>query len=320
MRLTTLIRRYALAMLSIGSCVCTYAADAKFPTKAVRMIVAYTPGSAPDIVARTLAEPLARAWGQPVIVENKLGADGVIANDAAAKAPADGHTLYLATMGNLALAPATIAKLPYDARRAFSGVTFVASNPFALLLGSDIPARTIDEAIKYSQSKGGLRYGSAGTLGPLVGASINKHTGAGLVYVPYKGAQPALIDLIGGHIDMVIADLPSLLPYHKQGKARLLAVTTGTRSSLAPDIPTAAEAGYKDLDFSTWYAIAAPRATPRSTISKINKDAAEILRNPEVMRQLNQLGLAPASSTPEEMDRIIARDIDKWTQLVNETK
>lgn len=312
----------ALSVLTIASCsvMSAYASDARFPSKSVRLIVAYTAGSAPDIVARALAEPLGKMWGQPVIVENKLGADGVIASDTVAKAPADGHTLYLATMGNLALAPATIPKLPYDARSAFSGVTFVANNPFAILLGNDVPARTLAEAIKLSQSKGGLRYGSAGTLGPLVGTSINKHTKAGLEYVPYKGAQPAIVDLLGGHIDMVIADLPSLLPYHKQGKARLLAVTTGTRSSLAPDIPSTAEVGYKELDFSTWYAIAAPRATPSAVVSKVSKDTAEVLRRPEVVRQLNQLGLAPDSSTPEEMDQIIARDIEKWTALVKDIK
>ena len=319
MRLFRFLR--SLAVLTAASLsLAAQASEPAFPTKAVRLIVAYSAGSAPDVVARALGASLAQMWGHPVIVENRLGADGVIASDAVAKSAPDGHTLYLATMGNLALAPATIAKLPYDARTAFAGVSFVASNPFALLVGHDIPVRSMDDLIKLSKTKAGLRYGSAGTLGPLVGESINKSTGANLSYVPYKGAQPAIVDLIGGHIDMVIADLPSLLPFHKQGKAKLLMVTAESRSPLAPDIPTTAEAGYKDLDFSTWYAIAAPRATPRAVVEKISKDAAEALKKPEVIGQLNQLGLVPSASTPEAMDQLIARDIDKWTKLVKPFK
>lgn len=311
-------RKFAALALALGAIGWSaHAQVTDFPARPVRIIVSFTPGAAPDIVARSLADALTKKWGRPAIVENKMGADGVIASDTVAKAAPDGYTLYLATMGNLALAPATVDKLPYNAATAFRGVSFVAGNPFAIILGNGSPVKSVGELVQLSKKKP-LTYGSAGTLGPLIGAQLIKHTGADLTYVPYKGAQPALIDLAGGQIDMVIADLPSLLPTQQQGRGKLLAVTTKTRSSLTPDVPTLAEAGFKDFNFSTWYALVAPAKTPNAIVDKLNADVVEALNQPDVVKRLHTLGMAPQASTPKAMDDLLKHDLELWAKVVKE--
>ena len=309
----TLLRLSALGPLAPLASLPAAAAD--FPTKPVRIVVAFTPGAAPDVLARSLSGALSKRWGTAVVVDNKLGADGVISSDFVAKAPPDGHTLYLATMGNIALAPHMVDKLPYDAKKAFRGIGFIAANPFAILARHDSPIRSVAEMVSVSKSKP-LNYGGAGTLGPLVGNIIAKRTGADLQYVAYKGAQPAITDLLGGQIDLVIADLPSLLPFQARGQARLLAVTTEARNALVPDVPTMAEAGFKDFDFSTWYGLVAPGGTPKDIVAKINADLLEALRSPEVSRQMQTMGLVPRASAPEAMDQLMLSEIDRWGQLV----
>ena len=318
MNISAFARRFARHLVAASCMTAAVAAQAMdFPNKPVRIIVSFTPGAAPDIVARALGDALTKKWGKAVIVENKTGADGVIASDAVAKAAPDGHTLYLATMGNLALAPATVEKLPYDAATAFRGVSFVAGNPFAIMLGNSSPVKTIDELVQLSRKKP-LTYGSAGTLGPLIGAQLVRQTGLDLTYIPYKGAQPALIDLAGGQIDMAIADLPSLLPTQRQGRGRILAVTTKARSKLAPEVPTLAEAGFKDFDFSTWYAVVVPSKTPDALVERLHADVAEALAHPDVVQRLLTLGMTPQASTPRAMDELIKRDLEQWARLVRE--
>lgn len=290
-----------------------------FPSKPVKLIVSFTPGAGPDLVARSISVVLSRRWNTPVIVENKTGADGAIASDFVAKAPADGHTLYLATMGNIALLPAMTERLPYDARKAYSGVSFIAANPFAILVRDDFPARTMAELVALSKRKQ-MNYGGAGTLGPLIGGLVEKRTGADLQYIAYKGAQPAITDLLGGQIDMVVADLPSVMPFNSKGKGRLLAITTAVRSPIAPEVPTISESGYPDFDISTWYALVAPAGTPKSIVRKLNTDLSDALSSPEVVKQFQTLGMSPKASTPEAMDSLIQREIDRWDSVVKQKR
>ena len=312
----------------IAALLCTAAAAAlaqptagDYPNRAVRVVVCFPVGSAPDIVARQLGEKLARQWKQGVVVDNRVGADCMIANDAVAKAAPDGYTLYLATMGALALNPSIIDKLPYDPLAAFAGITFVADNPFAILLRSDMAVRSVLELAQLSRTRsGGLNYGSAGTLGPLIGSVFRKSIDAPLTLVPYKGVQPALVDLLGAQIDLVIGDLPSLLPPHRQGRARLLVVTSARRAPLAPEVPTMTESGYRDFDFSTWYALVAPGATPRAVIERVNGDAVGALQSSELRQQLLTLGMQAQPSRPETVDALIRSDIAKWAALVRESK
>lgn len=307
-----------IVSLLIGTMSVAQAQSTKpFPSKPVRIIVAFSPGSAPDVVARALSDRLSARWGQSVIVENKLGADGTIAAGFVAKAAPDGHTLMMATMGNLVLTPLTLSNLPYDGKNAFRGAGFITNNPFAILVSNQVPANTIQEFVALSKSRPhGLNYGSAGTLGPLVGDIITQRTKADLAYIPYKGVQPALIDMVGGQINSAIADLPSLMPMAQQGKAKLIAVTTKERSAMAPDVPTMAEAGYADVDFSTWYALAAPKATPDDVIAQINAGINEVLKTPEVIERLKGLGMTPTQMTPQELDQLIAKELERWAVIV----
>jgi tripartite-type tricarboxylate transporter receptor subunit TctC len=314
--------------VALASLVCVLAVTAgaqnvvsDFPNRPVRAIVCFPVGSAPDIVARNLGERLNRQWKQGMIVDNRVGADCMIASDAAAKAPADGYTLYVATMGALALNPSTVERMPYDPHSAFAGVSFIAENPFAVLLRDSVAAKTPNDLVELGRTRaGGLNFGSAGSFGPLVGSVFRKTTGAAMTYVPYKGVQPALVDLMGGQIDMVIGDLPSLVSTHRQGKGRLLVVTSSRRSALVPEIPTMAEAGYKDFDFSTWYAVVVPGATPRVLIEKISADVVTALQAPELKQQLLTLGLVAQPSRPEIVDGLIKTDIAKWAALVKANK
>lgn len=290
-----------------------------FPSKPVRIVVAFSPGSAPDVVARALSDRLSARWGQSVVVENKLGADGTIAADFVARSAPDGHTLLMATMGNLVLTPLTMPNLPYDGRAAFRGAGFITNNPFAILVSNQIPANTIQEFVALSKSRShGLNYGSAGTLGPLVGDLITKRTGADLAYIPYKGVQPALVDMVGGQINSAIADLPSLMPLAQQGKAKLIAVTTKERSAMAPDVPTLVEAGYQDVDFSTWYALAAPAATPDDIIAQVNAGINAVLQTPEVIERLKGLGMTPTQMSPQELDQLIEKELARWAVIVKQ--
>jgi tripartite-type tricarboxylate transporter receptor subunit TctC len=292
-----------------------------FPNRPVRAIVCFPVGSAPDIVARNLGERLNRQWKQGMIVDNRVGADCMIASDAAAKAPADGYTLYVATMGALALNPSIVEKMPYDPHTAFAGVSFIAENPFAVLLRDSVQAKTPNDLVELGRAKaGGLNFGSAGSFGPLVGSVLRKSTGAAMTYVPYKGVQPALVDLMGGQIDMVIGDLPSLVPTHRQGKGRLLVVTSAQRSALVPEVPTMVEAGNKEFVFATWYAVVAPGATPKPLIEKINADLVTALQSVELKQQLLALGLVAQPSRPEMVDALIKTDIAKWAALVKANK
>jgi tripartite-type tricarboxylate transporter receptor subunit TctC len=303
----------ATALLGASAAV----AQADFPSRPVRMIVCFPVGSAPDIVARNLGERLGKTWKQGVVVDNRPGADCMIANEAVAKAPPDGYTLYLATMGALALNPSLVEKMPYDALTAFAGVSYIAENPFAILLRESVTAKTPAKFAEQSRAKsGGFNFGSAGTFGPLVGGVVRRTLGTPLTYVAYKGVQPALVDLIGGQIDLVIGDLPSLVPTHKQGKGRLLVVTSAKRSPLAPEVPTMVESGYKDFEFATWYAVVAPGATPRPLIERINAEVVNALTNAELKSQLLSLGLVAQPSRPEVVDGYIKADIARWAALV----
>ena len=308
-------RAFLRAALCAGVFVVGVPLAAELPSRPVRFVVSFTPGAGPDIVARALAEALGRKWAQAPIVENRLGADGAIATEQVARAPADGSTLLLATMGNIALLPVTSERLGYDAATAFRGVSFVSDNPFVLMLPAGSSIRSLADLVALSRSRD-LTVGSAGTLGPLIGSLLARRTGARLVSVPYKGTQPATVDLMGGRIDMVIADLSTALATSRQGRAALLAISSDARSALAPEVPTLIESGVRDFDYSTWYAVVAPRATPAEVVARLNADIVEALAQADVVRQLYTLGMVARSSTPQALDELMTREMERWARIV----
>ena len=316
-----LIRSVAALALASG-CVSAQAQPAEtFPSRAVKIIVGFPVGSSPDIVARAVGDDLSKSWGHPVIIDNRAGAGAIIATDAVAKAAPDGYTIYLATLGALALNPHLYKQLPYDPVHDFAGVTFVAENPFALAVHPSVKANSVAELVALAKANPGkLNYASGASFAQLLGEAFKHRTGVDIVNVPYKGIQPAITEFLAGRVEITFADLPSILPQHKSGKARILGVTGAHRSGLAPEIPTIAEQGVSGYDFSTWYAFVAPAATPRAVIEKLNADIVRSLNKPEIKARLLRLGLDVRPSKPEYVDELIKTEVDKWGRIVKEAK
>jgi tripartite-type tricarboxylate transporter receptor subunit TctC len=291
-----------------------------FPARTVRIIVAFPPGSSPDVVARSVTEDLSKAWGHPVVVENRPGAGAIIGTDTVAKAEPDGHTLYMGTMGALVLNVHLYKKLPYDPVRDFSGVTFVADAAFSLAVHPSVKAQSVGELVALAKANPGkLNYSSGASFAQLLGEAFKQRTGSAIENVSYKGVQPAISDLLAGQVQLTFADLASILPQHKAGKVRILGVTGARRSVIAPEIPTLAEQGVADYDFSTWYAFVAPSATPRPVIEKLNADVSRALNQPETRKRLAGLGLDVHPSRPEAVDALVRSEIEKWGKVVRDS-
>lgn len=292
---------------------------AAFPARTVRIIVGFPPGSSPDVVARSVTEDLSKAWGHAVVVENRPGAGAIIGSDTVAKAEPDGHTIYMGTMGALVLNVHLYKKLPYDPPRDFAGVTFVADAAFALAVHPGVSAHSVGELIALAKANPGkLNYSSGASFAQLLGEAFKQRTGTVIENVSYKGVQPAINDLLAGQVQLTFADLASILPQHKAGKVRILGVTGARRSVIAPEIPTLAEQGVADYDFSTWYAFVAPAATPRPVIEKLSADVGRALTQPETRKRLATLGLDVRPSRPEAVDALIRADIEKWSKVVRD--
>ena len=312
--------RLLATLVSVAVLTSAYAQQGgTFPDRAVKIIVAFPVGSSPDIVARAVGDELSRSWGQPVIVDNRAGAGAILGTKAAASAAPDGYTVYLATLGALALNPHLYQKLPYDSARDFSGVTFVAENPFALAVHPGVKATSIADLIALAKANPGkLNYASGASFAQLLGEAFKHRTATDMVHVPYKGIQPAITEFLSGRVDIIFADLPSILPQHLSGKARILGITGARRSQIAPDLPTIAEQGVAGYDNPTWYAFVAPAATPRAIIAKLNVDIARTLDKDEIRQRLLRLGLDARPSKPEYVDAHVRSEIEKWGRIVKD--
>jgi tripartite-type tricarboxylate transporter receptor subunit TctC len=288
-----------------------------FPNHAVKVIVGFPVGSSPDVVARIVGDELNKAWGQPVVVENRAGAGAILGSEAAARATPDGHTIYLATLGALALNPHLYKKLPYDPAKDFVGVSFVAANTFALAVHPAVQAQSVAELVALAKANPGkLNHGSGASFSQLLGEAFKSRTGADITHVPYKGVQQAVNGFLGGEVQVIFADLPSILPQHKAGKARIIGVTSKDRSPIAPEIPTIAEQGVAGFDYVTWYAFVAPSATPPEALRQLNRDIVRVLDRADIRQRLSAIGLEAKPSDPEFVTALISSEIGKWGALV----
>ncbi|MGE5522765.1 MAG: tripartite tricarboxylate transporter substrate binding protein, partial [Rhodospirillaceae bacterium] len=274
--------------------------DQAYPNKPVRILVGFAPGGGSDILSRTIGQKLAERWGYPVVTDNRAGAGGTIALEIAAKAAPDGYTL-LVISGSQITNATLVTRVPYDIRTTYTAITQLTSQPYVLLEHPSVPAKTVQELIAYAKSNPGrLNYGSSGT-----GSSA--HLGMELfnslariqtIHVPYKGSGQALIDLIGGQVQLLLASAISAVPNLKTGKLRALGVTSGKRSRHMPDIPTIAEAGVPGYDVTGWYGIVAPGGTPPALVNRLNGELTKLLASPEVEEKLAADGAEAAPSTP----------------------
>ncbi len=313
----------ALAVLSGVAATALLASPAvaqqAYPNKPIRLVVTFPPGGAPDILARLFADKA--QLGQPVVVDNKPGAGGNIGAEMVAKAPADGHTLVMGTVGTHAINGALYSKMPYDMVRDFVPLGHVASAPNLLVVNNDLPVKSVAELITYMKAHPNkLSFGSPGigTSVHVSGELFKSLTGTSMTHVPYKGRQFAIPDLVGGSIQVMFDNMPSALPMAKEGKIRALAQTTAKRSAAAPDVPTVAET-VPGFEATTWFAMFAPAGTPKDVVARINAEMQRVYKLPDVAEKLKSLGLEPWISTPEELSAYQAKEMTKWAKVVKDS-
>ena len=293
-----------------------------YPVKPIRVIVGFAAGGPADLVVRPVAQKLHELLGQPLVIDYRAGANGVIGAEVVAKSPPDGYTL-LATTSGFTMNPNTFAKLPFDTIRDFAPVSLTANSDIAFMVNPVVPARTLKEFIAVAKARrNALTYGSSGTGGSLhLGAEMLKlATGIDMLHVPYKGAILAMADVIGGHIDVMFISVPPAIPQVKSGKLRALATASAKRARGLPDVPTFAELGYADFEVDARYGLVAPAGTPRETIAKLSAAVANAAQSPDLKERYAGLGLEAVSATPEQFAEIIRRDIAKWRKVVTAAK
>jgi tripartite-type tricarboxylate transporter receptor subunit TctC len=293
-------------------------AQEAWPSRPVRIIVPFPAGGVADLLPRLVGHKLSEKWGQPVIVENKAGAAGNIGMGEGARAAPDGYTLVLAPTGNLTVNP-YLFKLPFDTAKDFAPITVLATSPNVLVVHPSVPAKTFAELIAYAKANPGkLNFASpgAGSGAHLAGELLNLDAGIQAQHVPYKGLAPAVTDLLGGQVQMMFAGISTVIQHVKNGKLVALAIASPSRSPQLPDVPTVAESGIPGFDVTSWYGLVARAGTPPAVIEKIQRDAAEALRDPGVREKLAGLGLEPMGNTPAEFGAMIAAESLKWGDIV----
>jgi tripartite-type tricarboxylate transporter receptor subunit TctC len=290
-----------------------------FPVKPVRLIVTYPAGGPADIAARALAQKLAEAWGQQVVVDNRAGAGGIIGTELVAKAAPDGYTLLHGTAAGLVINPLLRNKLPYDTLRDFAPVSMVVIVPQLLVTHPGVPASTLKELIALAKSQPGrLNYASVGVGSPNhLGMELLKSmAGIDMVHVPYKGAAPAMADLMAGQVQLAFNGMASVVPQVAIGKLKAIAIGSAARSAAAPEVPTVAEAGLPGFEYTAWNGNFAPAATPRALVAAISSDIRKALAAPDLVQRLSSLGSEPGGSTPAQFAAFIREDHVRWSRVV----
>ncbi len=290
-----------------------------YPAKPIRIVVVSTPGGSVDTLARTVGPRLAERWGQQVLVDNRPGAGGAIAAEIVAKSPADGYTLLMGTVSSLATNVSLRKSLPYDPVKDFAPISLVATQNLMLLVHPSVPARSVRELTALAKKQpGNLSFASAGngTGGHLSGELYRMLAGIDLLHVPYKGVQPALIDVVSGQVSMTFASIISAMPQVKNNRLLPLAVTGSQRSPAAKELPTMMEAGVKGYESATWYGLLAPAGTPADIVTKLNAEVVAILKSPEMNDRLSKEGADPVGNSSAEFSKYIQSEIEKWRKVI----
>src|SRR4051812_9661145 len=291
-----------------------------FPSKPLKMVIGFPPGGPADIFGRSFAQALSAQLGQPVIVENKSGVGGVLGTDAAAKGAPDGYTLAFNNQGSVAMAPFAVARMPYDPSKDLAPVTTVVKVPEIVVAHPSLGVATLAELIANAKAAPGkINYGSAGAGGitHLAGELLKSEAQIDIVHVPYKGAAPAVSDLLGGQVQMGIFDVPVVLGHIRSGKLKALAVTSGSRAATLPDVPTSVELKYPNVTSDNWYGLIVPAATPPEIQKRIHGAAVNALRSPAVVEQFAKVSGVASPGTPQEYASFLAAEQAKWSKIVN---
>jgi tripartite-type tricarboxylate transporter receptor subunit TctC len=316
-RRTLALAAVAIAAASIG--LRAHAADPNYPSQPIRIVVPFAPGGATDISARLIGPKLAEALKQPVVIENRAGAGGTVGSEAVSKAPPDGYTLVMATSSTHGAAPSLYKKLGYDPVRDFEPVSLLVTAPFVLAVKKDMPVNSAAELVALARkSPGKLNYASAGvgSVNQLTVELLKMMTNIQVVHVPYKGSGPALADLAGGQVDMIINDMASILGFIRNGTVKPLAVTSMKRNALLPNLPTLDETAAKGYEALAWYGLLAPRGTPPEIVAKVRTALQGILKDPAFHERFVAQGFDVRDETGEAFRDFIRKDVDKWRDVV----
>jgi tripartite-type tricarboxylate transporter receptor subunit TctC len=309
--------RWIAAALAFGCTALSASADS-WPSRPVKIVVGYPAGGASDVAARIVGEKLAQRLGQPVIIENKPGAAGNIGADFVAKAPPDGYTLLLGTI-SLSVNPSLYSKMTYDPVKDFTGISMISSTPFVLLVNAQAPYQSVKDLVAAARAHPGeIPYATAGngSGSHLFMEQFSSMAGIKLKHIPYKGAAPAMTDVLGNQVSLTFDNILTTLPHIKSGKLRALAVSTAKRSTVQPDVPSLAESGVPGFDATAWFGLFAPAATPADVVQSLSRQVAEIVNEPETRAKLLKLGGEPVSSTPEAFNAFFRGEVARWAKVV----
>jgi tripartite-type tricarboxylate transporter receptor subunit TctC len=318
MTMTNLSRR---ALLGLGLAACTLGSGAFaqgwMPAKPIKIIVPYTPGGSSDIIARAISDPLSKALGQTVIVENRPGANGNTGTDSVAKSTPDGLTLLLCDVGALAITPSVYSKLPFDPSKDLTGVTMLAYSPHLLVVHPSVPANNLKELVALS-GKGNLNFAvtALGSAPHLAGIAVEKATNAKWVYVPYKGGSQAIGDTVAGQTQVLMNGMLATLPFVQSGKLKVIGVSKATRVPLLPDVPTIAEQGVPGFESGTWQGALLPAGTPPEVVARLNAELTRIIRSPDVRARLTAQGAEVYTMTPAEFSGFFGKEQKRWATVV----
>lgn len=318
--ITRVIAGFTLAALAAGAPAqsTSTVSEQAYPNKTIRMIVPFPAGGPTDIIARTVGQKLTESMGQPVVIDNRGGSGGNIGTEIVARAAPDGYTLLMAIVGH-AINPFLYSKIPYDPVKDFSPITKTGAATIILVAHPSVPVKSIKDLIVLAKAKPRqLNFGSPGSGTPhhLAAELLKTMAGIDLIHVPYKGAAPAIADLLGGQVNTAIVSLPAAFPHVKAGKLTALGVTSGMRSAIVPEVPTFAEAGLGGYELENWYGLLAPARTPRQIIEKLNGETVKALQLPDVKERLHSQGFEIRTSTPDEFAVYIKSELVKWAKIV----
>ena len=303
----------------LSSVLVTPAAAQPYPSRVVKLIVPQTPGGATDVFARKIGQLLSEKWGQPVVIENRAGAGGVVGTDVVAKSAPDGYTLLVTYAGSQAINPSLYPKIPFDSVNDFQTIATLASTPFVLIVHPKLPAKNLAEYVALARARpDALTYASSGngSVNHLLGEMLKTEAGIKMLHVPYRGVAPAITDVIGGQVDSAFSSVPSVLQMVQTDKVRALAISSAKRVAAAPEIPTIAESGFPGFDVNPWWGILSPAGIDVTIVRKINEDVANILGTKEMIDFLAAQGAEPLITSPEAFLKILEADVVKWAKVV----
>lgn len=313
------MKRTPALLVALG-CILGSAHAQQFPTNPIRFIVPFTPGGGTDTFARIVAPKLTEALGQQVVVDNRPGAQGSIGTAMGAKAPPDGYTITLGFIGTLTINPHLYRNVGYDPIKDFAAVARGTAQPYVLVVHPSVPVKTMKELAALARKHPGkLTYGSSSSAAQLVAELLKMTTSTDMLHVPYKGAGPALMDLLAGNLDLTFSVPAAPAGHVKAGRLRAIAVTGPKRVPAFPDVPTSAESGYPDLEVTGWYGIIVPTGTPKDIIAKLNAETVRALRLPDVIERLSRAGLDAAPTSSEEFAAIIRKEYERWGKVVRQS-